>query len=618
MFMQGNVYVMNKTRKLLLKLACAAVVCAAVVFVCYKLLFSGADVLVKEAYYEIEYDSAVYALDEDTFSELTSTAQSVVLNGESYKLSLRAGDGVLSVGYTDGGREASLDAAYTLKYRLRGIKNNTLTARFEDGSYYKLASVTAPSQYSVRKDAADLDGDPLTTQFAYKRNDTKTGTLNFTVYALLASEEELAAEGYTETQIGYPDDGTNKAKSKSGIKYDALYKTDGESTYYLLNSPYENAYICIRMDYTPNTAAVNAEALLEAHFANLADEWANGKGAQEVQAYLDAHVAEPDAQELLRQLLARLLASSAGKTVRDTQNPATAAALKQLKAEKAQELRALLTNEELDALKAQLAASSNDNEAGIALFNMVSGITTGKQLSSVAADFKQNFIDDSRWTYLLNGLLMTLLITVVSGTLGVLIGAIVAAIRTTWDKTNENMRPGIGKALLRGTDKICGIYLTVIRGTPVMVQLLIMYLIIFASSSNGTVSAIIAFGINSGAYVAEIIRGGIMSIDQGQFEAGRSLGFGYLKTMLYIILPQVLRDVLPALANEFIALLKETSVSGYVAVKDLNKGGEIIRSVTYSPFMPLIAVALIYLAVVMFFTKLVSLLERRLRASGHR
>ena len=609
---------MNKTRKLLLKLACAAVVCAAVVFVCYKLLFSGADVLVKEAYYEIEYDSAVYALDEDTFSELTSTAQSVVLNGESYKLSLRAGDGVLSVGYTDGGREASLDAAYTLKYRLRGIKNNTLTARFEDGSYYKLASVTAPSQYSVRKDAADLDGDPLTTQFAYKRNDTKTGTLNFTVYALLASEEELAAEGYTETQIGYPDDGTNKAKSKSGIKYDALYKTDGESTYYLLNSPYENAYICIRMDYTPNTAAVNAEALLEAHFANLADEWANGKGAQEVQAYLDAHVAEPDAQELLRQLLARLLASSAGKTVRDTQNPATAAALKQLKAEKAQELRALLTNEELDALKAQLAASSNDNEAGIALFNMVSGITTGKQLSSVAADFKQNFIDDSRWTYLLNGLLMTLLITVVSGTLGVLIGAIVAAIRTTWDKTNENMRPGIGKALLRGTDKLCGIYLTVIRGTPVMVQLLIMYLIIFASSSNGTVSAIIAFGINSGAYVAEIIRGGIMSIDQGQFEAGRSLGFGYLKTMLYIILPQVLRDVLPALANEFIALLKETSVSGYVAVKDLNKGGEIIRSVTYSPFMPLIAVALIYLAVVMFFTKLVSLLERRLRASGHR
>ncbi len=352
MFMQGNVYVMNKTRKLLLKLACAAVVCAAVVFVCYKLLFSGADVLVKEAYYEIEYDSAVYALDEDTFSKLTSTAQSVVLNGESYKLSLRAGDGVLSVGYTDGGREASLDAAYTLKYRLRGIKNNTLTARFEDGSYYKLASVTAPSQYSVRKDAADLDGDPLTTQFAYKRNDTKTGTLNFTVYALLASEEELAAEGYAETQIGYPDDGTNKAKSKSGIKYDALYKTDGESTYYLLNSPYENAYICIRMDYTPNTAAVNAEALLEAHFANLTDEWANGEGAQEVQAYLDAHVAEPDAQELLRQLLARLLASSAGKTVRDTQNPATAAALKQLKAEKAQELRALLTNEELDALKA--------------------------------------------------------------------------------------------------------------------------------------------------------------------------------------------------------------------------------------------------------------------------
>ncbi|MBQ3667718.1 MAG: amino acid ABC transporter permease [Clostridia bacterium] len=253
-----------------------------------------------------------------------------------------------------------------------------------------------------------------------------------------------------------------------------------------------------------------------------------------------------------------------------------------------------------------------------AAFLAADKISPGKHLSGFVADFKLNFLDDSRWQYLLKGLGMTLLITLLSGLMGVVLGALVATVRTTWEKNKDNMHPGAGKTLLKLTDKLCGVYLTVIRGTPVMVQLLIMYLIIFAQSSDGTVAAVIAFGINSGAYVAEIIRGGIMSIDQGQFEAGRSLGFSYTKTMIYIILPQVLRDVLPALANEFIALLKETSVSGYVAVKDLNKGGEIIRSVTYSPFLPLIAVALIYLAVVMFFTKLVSILERRLRSSEHR
>ncbi|MBQ4227795.1 MAG: amino acid ABC transporter permease [Clostridia bacterium] len=211
-----------------------------------------------------------------------------------------------------------------------------------------------------------------------------------------------------------------------------------------------------------------------------------------------------------------------------------------------------------------------------------------------------------------------MLITLLSGLMGVVLGALVAIVRSTWEKNHENMRPGLGKACLKAVDKLCGVYLTVIRGTPVMVQLLIMYLIIFASASNGTVSAILAFGINSGAYVAEIVRGGIMSIDNGQFEAGASLGFNYTQTMMYIIMPQTFKNILPALANEFIALLKETSVSGYVAVKDLNKGGDIIRGITYSPFMPLIAVALIYLAVVMFFTKLVALLERRLRSSEHK
>jgi len=179
------------------------------------------------------------------------------------------------------------------------------------------------------------------------------------------------------------------------------------------------------------------------------------------------------------------------------------------------------------------------------------------------------------------------------------------------------MRPGFSRGLLRVLNRIAVIYLTVIRGTPVVIQLMIAYYVIFAFSSNGVLVATLAFGLNSGAYVAEIFRGGIMSIDKGQFEAGRSLGFNYVQTMAYIVVPQVIKNVLPALANEFISLLKETSVAGYVTVADLTYAGNRIRGVTFSPFMPLIAVALIYLVLVMFFTKLVSLLERRLRNSDH-
>ena len=162
----------------------------------------------------------------------------------------------------------------------------------------------------------------------------------------------------------------------------------------------------------------------------------------------------------------------------------------------------------------------------------------------------------------------------------------------------------------------CTVYLTVIRGTPVVVQLLIMYFVIFGNSRIDKVPvAVLAFGINSGAYVAEIFRSGINSVEAGQMEAGRSLGFNYLDTMRYIILPQALKNVLPTLCNEFIALLKETSVAGYIALQDLTKGGDIIRSRTYSAFMPLIAVALIYLVLVMILSRLVGLLERRLRRS---
>ena len=236
---------------------------------------------------------------------------------------------------------------------------------------------------------------------------------------------------------------------------------------------------------------------------------------------------------------------------------------------------------------------------------------------NLKSQFILNFVEDERWRYLVNGLGNTLKITFVALVLGLVIGVVIAIVRSTWDKNNESMRPGPGRFFLKIANGLCKLYLTVIRGTPVVVQLMIIYYIIFASSNNGVGIAMLAFGINSGAYVAEIIRGGIMSIDAGQFEAGRSLGLNFTQTMRHIIIPQAFKNVLPALANEFIVLLKETSVAGYVSVIDLTKGGDIIRGRTYSAFMPLIAVALIYLVMVIFFTWLVGKLERRLRSSDH-
>ena len=229
-------------------------------------------------------------------------------------------------------------------------------------------------------------------------------------------------------------------------------------------------------------------------------------------------------------------------------------------------------------------------------------------MQELKSSFISNFIDDNRWRYITDGLKITLLVTVFAVLIGVVLGFLIAIVRTTHDKTGK----------LKILNAICKVYLTVIRGTPVVVQLMIIYFIIFGSVDiSKVVVAIVAFGINSGAYVAEIFRSGIMSIDNGQFEAGRSLGFIYAQTMMYIVMPQAFKNVLPTLCNEFISLLKETSVSGYIALQDLTKGGDIIRSRTYDAFMPLIAVALIYLAMVMIFTKLVSLLERRLRNSDH-
>ena len=218
----------------------------------------------------------------------------------------------------------------------------------------------------------------------------------------------------------------------------------------------------------------------------------------------------------------------------------------------------------------------------------------------------ETFVVDDRWQYLTNGLKITLLVTFFASLLGIVLGFLIAIVRSTHDKTGK----------LPILNAFSRLYLTVIRGTPVLVQLMIIYFVIFASVNVSKVFvAVMAFGLNSAAYVAEIVRSGIMSIDNGQFEAGASLGLNYPRTMIHIILPQALRNILPALANEFIVLLKETSVAGNIALNDLTKGGDIIRSATYEAFLPLIAVALIYLVLVMALSRLVNLLERRLAKS---
>lgn len=241
----------------------------------------------------------------------------------------------------------------------------------------------------------------------------------------------------------------------------------------------------------------------------------------------------------------------------------------------------------------------------------------GKFFSSLGEEFDFVFIQGNRYQQMIDGVLNTLKITAGALLVGIVIGIVVASIRSSYDKNKEAMkrRGGIGYGILTVLNAICKIYLTVIRGTPVVVQLMISYFLIFKSAKNGVPIGIFAFGINSGAYVAEIFRGGIMSIDNGQFEAGRSIGFNYFQTMRYIIIPQMFKAVLPTLCNEFIALLKETSVAGYVGVMDLTKAGNVIAGRTYSYFLPLLTVAAIYLVAVMILTSLVGKLERRLRSS---
>ena len=236
-----------------------------------------------------------------------------------------------------------------------------------------------------------------------------------------------------------------------------------------------------------------------------------------------------------------------------------------------------------------------------------------KWLNSVKDEFTRNFLDKDdgrpRYMYIVDGLKNTILVTLASLLIGIVIGFIVAVIRVTNETTG---------ALDFGA-WICKLYLSVMRGTPLMIQLLIIYFVILLPAGIGSIpSAIICFGLNSGAYVSEIVRGGIMSVDKGQMEAGRSLGFTYIATMYHIVLPQAFKAVLPSLANEFITLLKETSVAFYIGVADLTLGGLKIRSITYSSFMPLVAIAIVYLILVLGLSKLVSILERRLRKGDNR
>ena len=224
--------------------------------------------------------------------------------------------------------------------------------------------------------------------------------------------------------------------------------------------------------------------------------------------------------------------------------------------------------------------------------------------------FYQSFVEKHRYMYIVTGLENTLLITFFAVLLGVVLGTIVALIKVA--HADDPRRLGIANG-------ICTLYLTVIRGTPVVVQLLIMYYVILSATRVSDITAaILAFGINSGAYVAEVIRSGIQSVDRGQVEAGRSLGLSQRTTMVRIVFPQALKNVLPAIGNEFIALLKETSVAGYIGIQDLTKGGDVIRSITYLAFTPLLTTAAVYLIIVIGLSAVLTRLERRLHRSDNR
>ena len=238
-----------------------------------------------------------------------------------------------------------------------------------------------------------------------------------------------------------------------------------------------------------------------------------------------------------------------------------------------------------------------------------------EKLQSFLFQLYQTFIYQDRWKFLVDGLKITFIVTIGALALGVILGLIIAVIRTVYE-SNQGKKPPVILSIL---DWICRTYLTVIRGTPMMVQLLVMgFVIMVPKTDTGMIiCGIVTLGINSGAYVAEIARSGLMSISAGQSEAGRSLGLSYFQTMWYIVIPQAVKNILPALGNEMITLLKDTSLVSVIALRDVTKQTQNIISKTYQPYVPYISLAIIYLVIVMVLTKLLGILERRLRKSDH-
>ena len=228
--------------------------------------------------------------------------------------------------------------------------------------------------------------------------------------------------------------------------------------------------------------------------------------------------------------------------------------------------------------------------------------------------FYQAFILKDRWTQYINGVGTTLLVTAIALALGIVLGSVVALVRVAHDQ----QRPGHKNPVLGFFNIICEIYTTIIRGTPMMVQLLIMSMVIFANSRNFTMVGALTLGINSGAYVSEIVRSGLMSVDPGQMEAGRSLGLNYFTTMRFIVIPQAVKNILPALGNEFITLLKDTSLITVIGGKEMTYAAKAVIAKTYQGLFPLFGIALMYLLLVMLFSKLLGVLERRLRQSDRR
>ena len=228
--------------------------------------------------------------------------------------------------------------------------------------------------------------------------------------------------------------------------------------------------------------------------------------------------------------------------------------------------------------------------------------------------FYQAFIASNRWQQYLKGVIPTLYVTAIALTIGVVLGSVVALVRVAHDQ----QRRGHHDPALAVANAVCKLYATVIRGTPMMVQLLIWSSVVFVSSRNFTQIGILGLGINSGAYVAEIIRGGLMAVDGGQMEAGRSLGLNYFDTMRFIVIPQAIKAILPALGNEFIILLKDTSLITVIGGKELLHAAQGIMGRTYEAMFPLIGIACMYLVLVMIFTWLLGKLERRLRQSDRR